>query len=253
VQLANQLTNKSPDKVISMVFAPGNLSTTHTYKAMTDTQTYDQVVKAWMDQFLRDASTMTGDQIYKRLKPLAREDAQGMSQLRLMLEQYPDALRTVEQALTTYEALPTRMRAASESVQRAREGARQARERAGLEGKGIESAHGYMHAMPGIFMRVGVPLASALGALEMAQRGHPVWAGATVAGAAGITAFNWWVNNTAAGRRAIRQGFPTPYGPAAVRTGVQAGAQPPVPVPPSAPFTPGAVGAPVTRQGGANR
>jgi hypothetical protein len=229
MRLATQLSGLDPEQVSGVVFKPGALSTTQRYKAMTDTETYDQVVKSWTDQFLRDAETLSAKEVYGRVEPLARQDEHGVSQLRLMLEQYPAALNAIEGALQQYKALPARVRMASDDLARAQTGLKLAKERAGIEGKGLESTHGYLHAA-GLFMRAGVPLAAAWKAFELVQQGHPLWATGAVGAGLSIEAMKWWMQNTAAGKRAIRQGFPAPYAPTALRMGVQSGTQPPAPV-----------------------
>ena len=72
-KMAKALAGKPPGQVASYAFQPGELDRTIEFKSITDTQTYDQLVKSWVGQFVKEAQDLTPAQLSAKLRPLLRQ------------------------------------------------------------------------------------------------------------------------------------------------------------------------------------
>ena len=96
------LGKMAPEKVPQFVFAPGEHSRTLNFQSIASPDQFDQNVKAWATQFLKEAEGKTPAQIAKDLKPMTLRDGGKPSQLDTMFTHYPGVADQLTQMADSY-------------------------------------------------------------------------------------------------------------------------------------------------------
>jgi len=96
------LARKEPSEVIDFVFQPGKFEQTQNFRAVSSEETFDAAVKAWSATLMQDLLTLTPDEVYKKLAPLARRGRDEASQLGVMFTEYPGVAERIGELVQRY-------------------------------------------------------------------------------------------------------------------------------------------------------